>query len=136
MVKNIAFGINTYIIFRANCQTILVIYFSQYCMYTYLGKFTGTDKTIYLTPCGTDLISRLWCWASYETILHLGHTGLNIWMRFTLRLNTQARKTRYTRYFAQHTSDHPLAVWHVGSYTYYRSLIYRPPIMIRCVALS
>lgn len=61
MVKNIAFGINTYIIFRANCQTILVIYFSQYCMYMYLGKFTGTDKTIYLTPCETDLISLLWC---------------------------------------------------------------------------
>lgn len=83
-------------------------------MYRYLAEFTGTDQTRYLTPCETDWISVLWCWAHYETLLHLGHTGLNIWVRFTLRLNTQARKTRYTRYF---TKDHPLVIWYTGSYT-------------------
>lgn len=103
----------------------------------YLAEFTGTDKTIYLTPCETDWFQFFGCWASYETLLHLGHTGLNIWMQFTLRFNTQARKTRCTRYFTKHRSDHPLVVWNVESYTdsNLHPLIYKQPIMIRCAEI-
>lgn len=95
---------------------------------------------IYLTRCEADLIPGLWSSASYETLLHLGHTGLNIWM--WLRLNTQARKTRYTRYLSQHRSDHLIAVLYVsccvmGRYTHshlWPFVVYRQPVVIRRAA--
>lgn len=66
-------------------------------MYMYLAGFTGTDKSLSLTPCETDRISALWCSAIYETLLHLGSHWIKHMDVFTFKtLNTQAQKTGCT----------------------------------------
>lgn len=71
----------------------------------YLAGFT--DKTKYVTPSETDLISVLWCWAPLETFQHLDHAELNVDARS--ELHTQARKTRYA-IISQRCGSHYLSL--------------------------
>lgn len=74
-------------------------------MYMYLAEFTGTDKTLYLTPCETDLISLLWCWAHYELITSGSH-----WIK---HMDVIYFKTEYTGTEGQyiHQIFHRVQIW-------------------------